>query len=89
MRRTRDERILVTLDKDFRALAVAFGQPHCGIVRLVDLDPGLQTSACGQVLSSHAQELLAGAIATVTKDRVRLRLPSRSDESGGQNRDRG
>ena len=85
----REERGLVTLDKDFGALAVAFGHPHCGIVRLVDLDPRLQAVACEQVLASHGQELLAGAIATVTRDRVRLRLPAGSDDSSRQNTDRG
>jgi len=30
----RDSRILITLDKDFGELAVAFGRPHSGIVRL-------------------------------------------------------
>jgi predicted nuclease of predicted toxin-antitoxin system len=78
----REGRILFTLDKDFGALAVAFGQPHCGIVRLVDLDPALQAAACGHVLARHAQELLGGAIATVTKERVRLR-PASADSSGG------
>ncbi|MCS7003085.1 MAG: DUF5615 family PIN-like protein [Gammaproteobacteria bacterium] len=29
-----ERRVLVTLDKDFGALAVVFGKPHCGIVRL-------------------------------------------------------
>jgi len=35
----REERVLVTLDKDFGALAVAFGHSHCGIVRLVTSIP--------------------------------------------------
>jgi len=36
----REARILITLDKDFGELAVAFGQPHSGIVRLVDIAAG-------------------------------------------------
>lgn len=38
LKRSRDQgRILVTLDKDFGELAVVRGQPHAGIVRLVNL----------------------------------------------------
>jgi predicted nuclease of predicted toxin-antitoxin system len=85
----REGRILVTLDKDFGALAVVFGQPHCGIVRLVDLDPALQAAVCGRVLARHEQELLAGAIAAVTNERVRLRPPSGSDSDDAQEGGRG
>jgi len=69
----RESRILITLDKDFGELAVAFGQPHCGIVRLVDIHPRDQVSACETVLARHGDELAGGAIATITRDRIRLR----------------
>jgi len=42
----RESRILITLDKDCGELAVVFGRPHCGVVRLVDLDPRQQPIAC-------------------------------------------
>ena len=71
----RELRIVITLDKDFGELAVAFGKPHCGIVRLVDLDPLRQPAACQHVLTRHGEELLAGAIATVERHRTRLRPP--------------
>jgi len=29
-----ENRVLVTLDKDFGELAIVYGKPHCGIVRL-------------------------------------------------------
>jgi predicted nuclease of predicted toxin-antitoxin system len=32
-----DSRVLVTLDKDFGELAIVYGKPHCGIVRLVNI----------------------------------------------------
>jgi predicted nuclease of predicted toxin-antitoxin system len=69
----RESRVLVTLDKDFGELAVAFGQPHCGIVRLVDIHPRDQASVCQTVLARHADELAAGAIATAARERIRLR----------------
>ena len=31
------DRVLVTLDKDFGELAIVYGRPHRGIIRLVDL----------------------------------------------------
>ena len=57
----REGRVLVTLDKDFGALAVVFGQPHCGVVRLVDMEPPAQAVACRDVVERHGAELLAGA----------------------------
>ncbi len=32
-----EQRVLVTLDKDFGELTVVRGVPHCGIIRLVDV----------------------------------------------------
>jgi predicted nuclease of predicted toxin-antitoxin system len=75
----RESRVLITLDKDFGELAVAFGQPHCGIVRLVDIQPQDQGPACETVLLRHSDELAAGAIATMVRGRIRLR-PADSTE---------
>ncbi len=71
----REARILITLDKDFGELAVAFGQPHSGIVRLVDIAAEQQASFCEEVLARYGGELAGGAIVTVTRDRTRLRPP--------------
>lgn len=67
------DRILVTLDKDFGELAVLRGQPHKGIVRLVDLSARRQARACLDVLSLYTEELREGAIITVERARVRVR----------------
>jgi predicted nuclease of predicted toxin-antitoxin system len=77
----RESRILITLDKDFGELAVVFGKPHCGIVRLVDMDPSRQAPVCEEVLARYGIELAAGAIVTVTTDRTRLRPADTPDES--------
>jgi predicted nuclease of predicted toxin-antitoxin system len=71
----REARILITLDKDFGELAVAFDQPHSGIVRLVDIAAEQQASFCVEVLVRYGGELAAGAIVTVTRERTRLRPP--------------
>ena len=68
-------RILVTLDKDFGELAVLHGEPHCGILRLVNIPAGRQASACLQVLASHGPDLASGAIITAEPGRLRIRLP--------------
>jgi predicted nuclease of predicted toxin-antitoxin system len=72
----RDERVLVTLDKDFGDLAVLWGAPHCGIVRLVNIPARQQGTFVEHVLSHHGPELLSGAIATVESSRIRIRPPN-------------
>jgi len=65
--------ILVTLDKDFGELAIVKGLKHSGIIRLVNLSAKQQANACLRALDLYGDELLAGAIATVEADRVRIR----------------
>ena len=71
----RDSRILITLDKDFGEIAVAFGREHAGIVRLVDIPVRRQAFSCIQALAHYADELLKGALVTVEPGRVRVRPP--------------
>lgn len=68
-----ERRVLVTLDKDFGELAIVYGEPHCGIVRLVSLPARQHGVYCVTVLERFGQELMRGAIVTVTLDRVRVR----------------
>jgi predicted nuclease of predicted toxin-antitoxin system len=68
-----ENRILVTLDKDFGELAVVHQKPHSGIVRLVGFRARQQASACAAVVAKHGDELLRGAIATASSGQVRLR----------------
>lgn len=70
-----EKRVLITLDKDFGKLAIFHGQAHCGIVRLVDLNFQEQLIACSQALLDHGDELLAGAIITAKRNRIRKRMP--------------
>ncbi len=66
-------RVLVTLDKDFGALAVLAGQSHAGIIRLVDITARKQAGACVRALGHYGSELAAGAIVTAEPGRLRLR----------------
>ena len=70
-----EQRILVTLDKDFGELAILSGKTHCGNLRLVNFSARHQAKACLHALKRHAEELLSGAIVTVEPGRVRIRPP--------------
>jgi len=71
----RDGRILVTLDKVFGEMAVRYGKPHSGIIRLVGISARVQARVCQEILDNYAQELLAGALITVDLNRIRIRRP--------------
>lgn len=66
-------RVVVTVDKDFGELAVLRGTRHAGIVRLVNLTVGQQTTLINEVLKKYERDLAAGAIVTVESFRIRVR----------------
>ncbi len=72
-----ENRILVTLDKDFGELAVAQGKQHSGIIRLVNISATKQAATCLQVFAKHAAQLEKSAIVTVQPGKLRVRLPLR------------
>ena len=75
-------RVLVTLDKDFGELAVAFGRPHSGLVRLVGISAREQGPLCVDILDRYGEELIAGAIVTVEPGRIRIRPAEKEDVDG-------
>ncbi len=72
-RAARDRQVIVTLDKDFGELVVAFGREHAGIVRLVDVSHLAQGPLSVELLASYGAELVGGAIVTREPGRVRVR----------------
>jgi predicted nuclease of predicted toxin-antitoxin system len=70
-----DGRVLVTLDKDFGELAIVYGLPHSGILRLVNLPAKEQGIVAQRVLARYGEELRSGAIVTVDARRIRIRPP--------------
>ncbi|MBI3149631.1 MAG: DUF5615 family PIN-like protein [Betaproteobacteria bacterium] len=72
----KEARIVVTLDKDFGELAVAFGREHAGIVRLVGFPVRRQAEACLAAIAAHGDVLPRGAIVTVEPGRLRFRPPT-------------
>ena len=79
----REQRILVTLDKDFGELAIVRRLPHAGIIRLVNIPAQQQATVCAHVLNLHGEDLLHGAIITAQTDRLRIRPPDDLDSDGG------
>ena len=71
----REQRVLVTLDKDFGELAIRRSLPHCGVVRLVNIAARQQGTVCQQMLLQYGDELTRAAIITVEAWRVRIRPP--------------
>lgn len=69
----RHAQVVLTLDKDFGELAVAFGRPHAGIVRLVNARHDQQGPLCLELLSRHGADLANGAIVTAEPSRIRVR----------------
>jgi predicted nuclease of predicted toxin-antitoxin system len=69
----RENRILITLDKDFGEMAIVRGVPHSGILRLVNLTTTQQSQVCLQILPRYGTELQTSAIVTAELGRVRIR----------------
>jgi predicted nuclease of predicted toxin-antitoxin system len=69
----REGHVLVTVDKDFGELAIVHGQPHAGIIRLVNWSAHQQPEICLTVLIRYGAELQAGAIVTAEPGWVRVR----------------
>jgi predicted nuclease of predicted toxin-antitoxin system len=69
-----ENRVLVTLDKDFGELAILHGLPHHGIIRIVGFSVRKHASVCLSIINSHQKELELGAIVTAGPgSRLRIR----------------
>ena len=77
----REGRTVVTLDKDFGELAVAFGQAHSGIIRLVNFPVSKHASVCLGAIEQYSAELAQGAIVTAEPGRLRLRPGPSAEQS--------
>ena len=74
-RSVEEERILVTLDKDFGELVFVLGRPHGGIMRLVNVRAREQGGMILHALSRFGSELERNALVVVEADRIRVRMP--------------
>jgi len=69
----KQERTLVTLDKDFGELAIVRQMPHKGIVRLANIGARKQAKVVLKLIELHSDMLKKGAIMTVDQNRLRIR----------------
>lgn len=69
------QRVLVTLDKDFGEIAVRGQVRHAGIIRLANVGLSQRGWAVQAVTQLHETELAQGAICTVQRHRIRIRMP--------------
>jgi predicted nuclease of predicted toxin-antitoxin system len=72
-----EDRILVTMDKDYGEFIFRQGSSHRGLVRLPEVPADKRIELIAQVLKSHSQDLKRGSIVTVRGDRIRTSLPPR------------
>ncbi|MCC7104220.1 MAG: DUF5615 family PIN-like protein [Chloroflexi bacterium] len=68
-----EQRVLVTLDRDFGELVVRGGEPHAGIIRLVGVRAREQASLCSEAIQRHEAHLLNRAIVTAGPRWFRVR----------------
>jgi len=70
---TREERVLVTEDKDFGELVFLRGLPRPCIIRFVDMPVAEKVSAMRDLIQDHPQAMVEGNLIVVTQNRVRIR----------------
>lgn len=70
-----EDRVLVTMDKDFGEFIFVEGSSHCGLVRLPDVPAERRIELMGRILKNYSQELARRSIVTVRGDRVRISRP--------------
>ncbi len=69
----RDDRVLVTEDKDFGELVFIRRLQHGPIVRVVEMTVAEQVAAMNELLNRYAGELTGPAVVTLTRGRIRIR----------------
>ena len=80
----REERVLVTEDKDFGELVFLLRLPHPCIVRLDGLTATEEAQAMLNLIARHGAAMRAGAIIVVTGKRVRVRSAKQGERSSDQ-----
>jgi predicted nuclease of predicted toxin-antitoxin system len=76
-----EDRVLVTIDKDFGQLIIVNRLPHCGVIRLEDVRATQHGTVCVQVLAGYEAELQSGALIVASPTRVRVRMPEAADDA--------
>ena len=67
-----ENRILITMDKDFGELIHLHGRPHTGLIRLPEVRMAQRITLVEDLILNHRQALEERAIITVTNSRIRI-----------------
>ena len=67
-----ENRILITMDKDFGELIHLHGRPHTGLIRLPEVRMAQRITLVEDLILNHSQALYERAIITVTSGRIRI-----------------
>ncbi len=68
-----DNRIIITLDKDFGELFVLHGKQYCSIIRLPDVIPAKRIEMIEEVINKYSSQLKNNCIITVSEKKIRIR----------------
>ena len=69
----REQRIIITTDRDFEEMIWREGKEHCGVLRLENLPRNLRRTLLDDVLYHHHQDLASGAIVIAQSGKIRVR----------------
>lgn len=69
----RENRVLITEDKDFGELVFVHRLPHPCIVRFVEMRVVEKVAAVNELIRRHSDELRNGTLVVVTRGRLRFR----------------
>lgn len=76
----REQRVLITEDKDFGELVFVRRLPHPCIIRFVDMQVAEKVAAMRELLEQHADAIHEGALIVVTRRRMRIRSRKRNEQ---------
>ena len=67
-----ENRVLITMDKDFGELIYLYRTPHAGLIRLPEVRMAQRIALVEEVINQHSQALEERAILTIRGGRVRI-----------------
>ena len=70
-----EDRVLVTIDKDFGELIYLHRVPHAGLIRLPDVRVPQRIALVEEAINQHGRELEERAIVTIQGGRARIARP--------------
>ena len=71
----REQRVIITTDKDFEEMIWRQGRTHCGVLRLENVPRSARRLLLNDVLARHSQDLESGAIVIASTAKFRVRRP--------------